>query len=438
MGKDHLSRHSDRHPRELAPPRSPSDWSLACALEEVAAAGGELWLVLWQALRDVWLWAEVDVETRRELFNAPPEGLYGRTLRARGEAPELGEVLGTFHLLRWTPDAVEGRHVAMACHHVQEWAEARSMLELAAAFAEAAAVADPDDPERAHLAARTTRRAAWIWRSALWYDRTFRLAVRADHRDAAVGALLGYGMLLYGLGLYEQARPFMEQGARRAARTGRRRKAAEAHHDLMGLNLDLGDFRVAMDHARRAEKHYPLHHSRLPALVHDFALIMVSQHHYRLAYSLLAQLPSCFSPPEAAFVWSTVARASAGVGRAERYAEAERHTLTLVAQHKEHSAAAMVGLAEGARLLRDWDKSVWYAKEAIEIARMRSDAGRERLAGIVLEKIERREAALPDTSASEETAAFARRLIARLRRWRPSSQEPQTGVSADEEDPSAL
>ncbi|HEX7240678.1 MAG TPA: hypothetical protein VF263_10450 [Longimicrobiaceae bacterium] len=400
----------------------------------MAAAGGELWLVLWQALRDVWLWAEVDVETRRELFNAPSEGLYGRTLRARGEAPELGEVLGTFHLLRWTPDAVEGRHVAMACQHVQEWAEARSMLELAAAFAEAAAVADPDDPERAHLAARTTRRAAWERRAALWYERTFRLAVRADHRDAAVGALIGYGMLLYGLGLFEQARPFIEQGARRAARTGRRRKAAEAHHDLILLSLDIEDFATAIEHARRAEKLYPLHHPRLPGLVHDFAVVLVRQHHHTLAYSLLAKLPSCFRPAEAAIVWSTAARAAAGSGRPERFEEAERNSLDLVAHHQEHGAGAMVNLAEGARALREWGKATRYATEAISIARMRSDAGQQHLAEIVLGKVENHEPALVDTPVSEEKAAFARRLMARLQRWKDSGQESGFEKGADEDD----
>lgn len=418
MGKAPPPERPKRRPRELPHPPRPSDWGYVAVLENVAAAGGDLWVVLWQALRDVWLWSDTPAETRSELFNPPSAANYARTVRARTEVPELTEALGTFHLLRWTPHVVEGAHLAEACERVCRWAEAASLTDLAAAFAEAAAVADPGDPERAHSAARTCRRVGWSSRAALWYERTFRLAVRADNRDTAVGALIGYGMLLYGLGLYQRARPYLERGARRAARTGRRAKAAEAHHDLMGLCLDLKDFTGATDHGRRAEKLYPLLHSRVPALAHDFAVLLLRQRHSALALSLLANLPQHFRNWEAALVWSTLAEATAGSGRRDQFEQAERRTLELVALHREYAATALLSLARGARVLRQWEKAEQYVAMAREIAQERSDAGQEQLAVDLLKQLRDREQPLPAVAAPEAAASLARRLAARMRHWR--------------------
>jgi len=435
MGKNRPP-HRPGRPHRIPPrPLPPEESAHQHALAEIAGQGGALWRVLWQACRDVWLWASVSPEDRAELFSPPGAQMYEWFSGARDEAPELAAALGTFHLLRWSPQTVEAVALGEACHQVSEWADSHSLTALAAHFADAAASADPTDPVLAHTAAYLYRRAYTDWRAAAWYERAFRLAVWAGHRDTAVGALIGYGALLYGLGLYDRARRYLERGARRAVRTGRQRKAAEAHHDLAGLCLDMGDFASAMDHARCAGELYPLRHPRIPALVHDFAVVLVRQHHYTTAYSLLAKLPPYFRDPEATLVWSTLARVTAGMGQVERFGDPERRTLDLVALYKEHGAAALVNLTEGARALRRWNQAEEYAHMAIEIARERSDAGQERSARALLEKVGRRELPLPEVPASVEAASLARRLAARLRRWKGGGPESRFQKDGGGEDP---
>ena len=432
MAQHHPSRQGRPHGVPPAP-GAPSEWTQAHALEDVAAAGGALWVVLWQALRDVWIWSETPADQRGELFLPPSATVYERTMRARFEAPELTAALGTYHLLRWAAHVVEGAHVADACQQISAWAEARSMAELAAYFAEAAAVADPASPVRSHAAAYLTRRARMFRRSAAWYERTYKLAVRADDRDEAVGALLGYGALLYGLGFYQQARRYLRKGAKRAVRTGRRRKAAEAHHDLMLLSLDMQDYAAAAHHASQAEHLYPLSHPRIPYLVHDFAVVLVRQNYSSLASAQLERvLPFFVRPEEAALIWGTLARAAAGAGQLDRFREAEAKALQLAALYQEHGAAALVNVGEGSRVVREWAKARDYGRLAVQIAQARQDGGQERLARELLRRVEQQEPAPGGIPAPEDIATLARRIAARLRTWRaPGSRQEPAEPQAD-------
>jgi hypothetical protein len=402
------------------------------SLDGVAAGGGDLWLVLWQTLGDIWLWANVPSEERAGLFEPPTTEARGRVLRARRVAPELTEAFGTFSLLHTAPGILEGSQISHACRQVYRWAERESLLELAAYYAEAAALVDPEDPAKANEAARLCRRAALNPRAAVWYERAFKLAVRVQNRKEIVGALLGYGALLYGLGYYERARPHFERVARFALRTGRRRTAAEAHHDLMAVSADGGDLVQAAEHARQAESLYPLHHPRLPYLVHDCAVLLVHLHHYTPALPMLRRLPSYFPrPEEATLVWSTVAAAAGGAAHLTLYQEAERKTLELVGLYEEHAAAALVSLAHGARCLRDDARAERFADLAVEIAKRRDEQGEIQRASAVLRQIERKEPAPEEAPAPNEIAALARRLAARLRIWKKRS--PETTPSSPEE-----
>ncbi len=419
MGNKRTPKREGRPHRIPPAPPAPDVASTTRSLDGVAAGGGDLWLVLWQTLGDIWLWANVPAEERAGLFGPPTEEARGRVLRARREAPELTEALGTFHLLQTAPGIPDSSQISHACHLVYRWAEQESLLELAAYYAEAAALVNPEDPANANEAARLCRRAALSRRAVTWYERAHRLGVRVQNRREIVWALLGYGSLLYGLGLYERARPHFERVARFAARTGRRHTAAEAHHDLILLCMDMGLLAQAEEHARLAESLYPLRARRIPYLVHDCAVLLVRERHYAPALSMLRKLPPAFPrPEEAALVWSTLAQAAAGAAQPERYRDAERKALELVGLYEEHAAAALVSLAHGARFLGDDERAVRFARMAAETAKRRNEGGEVRRARAVLKEIELKEPVPDEAPAPEEVAALARRLAARLRMWK--------------------
>lgn len=422
-------RRAGRPHRIPPPPPAPGTGSTAGSLDDVASRGGDLWVVLWQALADVWLWASVAREQRGYLFGPSRAGARERGVRARRDAPELTEALGTFQMLRMAGDVLDPQQVGDACKRVYAWAEAGSLIELAAHFAEASAVADPDDPARANEAARLCRRAALDRRAATWYERAFHLAVRAQNRRETIWALLGYGSLLYGLGQSARARPYFEKVARRAARTRRRSIAAEAHHDLILLCLDLNDFAQAEEHAGLAEDLYPRQHRRIPYLVHDCAVLLVREGFHTAALSLLRRLPLHFPrPEEATLVWSTLARAAGGAGQVAGHRDAERRTLELAGLYEEHGAAAMVNLAEAARSLADDARADRYVTLALEIAARRRDGGQARLARELRRRIRKDEPVPAEAPAPDKVAALSRRLAARLRVWQGSAPpEPSAG-----------
>ncbi len=421
MGKD-LRTTRDGRPHRIPPPPKPAgEWIRATALESVAAAGGSLWLVLWQAVRDVWLWADVMPEDRGELFAPPDENDAEGLLRVGEEAPALTDALETFHRLRVSPQAVEGREIVPACRQVYEWAEARSMVELAAFFADAAAIADPESPYQANQAARLCRRGALERRAAVWYERGFRLAVRDQNREEIVSALLGYGALLYGLGLHHKAKPLFEKVATKATRTGRRRIAAEAYHDLLLLCAELGELEQATSHARQANDLYPRKypHPRVPYFVHDFSFLLIRRLYYSAALSLLRKLPAYFPrPEEQVLVWGTLARAAAGAGQVESFRQGEQKVLELVDSYREYGGAALVLIAEGAWSLSLWEDAERYLRKAVEMARERRDREPIRVARRVLRSVNKREPAPRETPAPADVVTLVRQVAARLRSWK--------------------
>lgn len=422
-------------PHRLPPvPTEPNLTEEIAAFEGVAATSKDLATVLWQSLRDTLLWARIPARKRRDLFQAPTPKRFEYTVRAREAAPELTEALGTFHQLCWMPQATSRDQVAAACTQVYKWAEARSDLVMAAYFAETASLADPRNPARANEAARLCRRAALHSRASQWYERAFVLAKRIKDREQSLWALLGYGSLLYGIGLFAQAQDAYEKAARRALRTGRRREAADAHHDLLILHMDLENYARATAHALEAIELYPRRNARIPHLVHAASALLLRQHQYSEALPLLQRLPPLFPrPEERVLILGTLSHAAAGAGWPDRYHRAAQETLELAERHIEHAAAALVHVAAGARILREWEKAEQYALRAIEVARIRQDAGQERLARTLLSEIEQRKPAPGEAPASEKIAAFAYRVAARLRAWK--APDPGTDPDADGDPP---
>ncbi|HEU4559857.1 MAG TPA: hypothetical protein VFS20_18555 [Longimicrobium sp.] len=393
---------------------------------------GALGLVLWRAVRDVLLWAEAAPESRATLFEPMTQDVRDRYAVARTEAPELSGALGTFALMQSAPSVADPAHVASACHQVYRWADKRSLMGVAVHFAEAAALAEPDRAAWAVDAGWICRRANegdMLARSAAWYQRAFSLAVRTKHRRDSIRSLTGYGALMKDLGDVEEARTAYLRAARRAARTGRKRHAAVAHHYLFALAAESGTFAEALEHAGRALTLYPLHDVRVPALAHDWAFLLVRNHVHRHGLALLLRTsPLMEQPAELLLVFSTTARAAGGARRPERFGNAERAVLEMVGLYPEYAAASFVNLAEGARALGEWGRAEAYLRTALDVARQRKDAEPERVARELLQAVERRETPPPATGPDDETAALTRRFAARLTRWRNrSGRSPGSG-----------
>lgn len=422
MAEDSPKKPRPGRPHTLAPAPPFLDWTQNVdGLEE---AGGDLAIAFWRILRRVRDWAEAAPEERAELFRIDMEAAHERLGAACAHAPGLVRAFGTFALMIEAPGEVEARRVAEACSKVYQWADDRSLLRVATLFAEAAAYVEPENPTRAIDAGWMCRRTARHDRSERWYDRALGLAIRAKDQLEAIRAQTEYGALMKDLGHYDKARKHYRRAAQRAMNEKYWRRVAVAHHYLLVMAAEVGTYREGEWHARRALDLYPIHDERIPYLAHDYALLLLQQHHFSLALGLLERLRAAVvKPEERLLVLGSIARATAGTRCRVRFEEVEQAILPLVERHYEFAPAALLYLAEGARAFGEWERATNYAECALKTAQSRKDYYVERHTLELRSKLDEREAAPFDEEPQdrERIDRIIRRLKARLGQWKAPS-----------------
>lgn len=381
-------------------------------------------IAFWRALRNVRFWTVTPPERRARAFRPPTPQTLEVYAAVAEEAPELGRAFDRFTELQREPESIDAADVARACHAVYAWADQRGLLETAAHFVEAAAYADPEHTAYAVDAGWSCRRVhedGFLGRSAAWYQRAFVLSVRHRSRHDSLRSLTGYGALMQELGNLSEAKRAYLKAARRAARTGRKRRAAVAHHYLFALTAEHGDLTDAAEHARRAFRLYPVHDARLPYLAHDYAMFLLDRHNaYRLALWLTQRVLARMDDPDTiVMVAATLAWAAGGAQRPEQFRSAAKMAVELVPLYKEHAAAALAAIAMGARALRECGTVHRYASMALTHARQRSNRWAESTARELLAAVGENRPAPAEGTPDARTLEVARRLATRLvRRWR--------------------
>ncbi|HEX8394243.1 MAG TPA: tetratricopeptide repeat protein [Longimicrobium sp.] len=355
-----------------------------------------------------------------------------RYATAASEAPGLATPLTVFDQLQRAPESVGELQLAEACHEVFAWAEERSLIRTAMHFAELAAHADLGSAARCNVAGRACRAAGEHTRSHDWYERGFKIAKSGERRaliNTAVRSLLGLGRLLQVQGRPHEAARYFKKAVKRSTRRDRRALAAEANHDLFAVLAELGQYPMALVHARGAVDFYGPKHPRFPYAAHDFAFLLIRCLYFRPALELLQMLPRYFTrPEEAALVWSTQAWAAAASGERERFLVAEERTVRAIGPATEYSAPAMTHLAEAARATGEWERAERYAQAAADAAREWGDTGTERESRELLQAIRMRQQGAATLNPKEaELAELVQTYKARLRRWKgptPGARPP--------------
>jgi tetratricopeptide (TPR) repeat protein len=389
-------------------------------------------IAFWRALRNVLLWTVTPPQRRARAFRLPTPNTLDVYAAAVGEAPELGRAFEVFTELQREPESVDAADVARACHAVYAWADQRGLLETAAHFAEAAAYADPQHPAYAVDAGWICRRVhvgGFLGRSAAWYQRAYLLSVRHSSRHDSLRALTGYGALMQELGNLSEAKRAYLKAARRAFRTGRKRRAAVAHHYLFALTAEHGELADAVEHARRAFRLYPIHDARLPYLAHDYAVFLLLRYNaYRPALRLTRPALAKMEDPDAiVMVAGTLAWAAGGAGFTDQFHSAERLAVELVPLYRTHAASALAAIALGARVLGEWNAVHRYASMALPLARQRLDRWAEAASLDLLAAVGEHTRPPPEVVPDAPALEVARRLAARLYRWRGRSRVGASG-----------
>ncbi|MEX2570330.1 MAG: tetratricopeptide repeat protein [Gemmatimonadota bacterium] len=336
--------------------------------------GNELGVVLWQAFRDVMLWATTPAENRDSIFSDPPEDV--RRIRVEPVLglyadPRLLSSLETLRQIAEQPAGTREEDVARACRALSEWADDQGKLATALAFAQNAALASGGDAAAAFWVATIAVRLNDHARAEVWFRRAIGLARQSRNWRMYSRAFGGLGNLYIRRGNLPAARRLHTRALRGAKRGGMRREQAAALHDLFAVAVESGSGAEAERLARLALESYGTRNRRVHVLAHDVAYYWMEQGSFDRALPVFqAVLPLIERPIERLFVLADIARAAGGVGDVETASDTATQVWLLASEPDlEHGAGrALLEVARGYLSLSDTKKAAEAAQHALTSA----------------------------------------------------------------------
>lgn len=264
--------------------------------------------------------------------------------------------------------------VARACLVVADWAFGQKAAATGLVFAEAAALAWPQSPRYAWAVGRLLRAHGRAREAERWLNRASLTATREKDPESQVLAINTLGNLYREQGDFARAARVLTSGLRIARRHRLREREGETLHDLFVLSTARGDLDAAEQLAVEAFEIYRDGHPRLPALVHDRAVVWMERGQCSRALYVLRELPPFFEEPhERAWATALLARAAAACRDEALFEQAWAQAWALLEQSEWTGAAtACVDLGLGASSLHRWEQ----AEQALQRARIiASDRG---------------------------------------------------------------
>ena len=392
-------------------------------VETVAELPTDVSTLLWRVLRTVLLWAAEDAAHRGELLEGDAlagweESLLTSTFDAELRMP-LAVIVGE---LGRGEKASPGR-VSWACLCITDWALARRGSRTALAFAEAAALASPEQPRYAWVAGRMMRTFGRLKESTQWLRRAVRVAVRSGDWEAKSRGLNSLGNTFLERGDFRDAARLLESALRTAQRKHLRRYEAENRHDLFVVYFEMGEWARAEEHARGAfEIYHQLSHPRLPMLAHDVAYLWLSRGYFARALNVLRALEPVMLHGEDRLRVLTSAIRAAGATRDEetfsRFWEEAWPLAVELGREKRYSSSAFLEMALGASSLSLWDRAREALEITLELARERGESDVVFRAEAALPAIQSEQAAetvrSAPTAGNSPSDALARRMVSSL------------------------
>jgi tetratricopeptide (TPR) repeat protein len=229
----------------------------------------------------------------------------------------------------------------------------------------------------AYQTGRLARRRAEYEVAESWFDEAASRAL--EHRDWET-----YGRVFIGIGNLHLQRGNLPAAARfhrKAQATGIKHGLSEiqgmAAHDLFVIANRKHDRQEAEALAMAAIRAYGPGHHRLPSIANDLACLWADSGEFERAYSVFrAVLPHISSLRERLLTLGSLARAAGAV--ADRDAFESAWTAVWEAANAggaaEEAAEALIGLAQGAANLQDWERAHQAAERAALLAAERTEA----------------------------------------------------------------
>jgi tetratricopeptide (TPR) repeat protein len=318
---------------------------------------GDLGLLLWNSLRDVTLWSSIDPERREGLFTIEAAQKRMELLQSCQGEPNLAVSLTTLVALVDHPGSADGEIVSLLCLEVSRWALEQGSSGTALAYAQAAALASPEEAGPAQTVGSLALRWGRDARAETWLRRCIGLARRGRDWPSYAQAYVDLGTLYARRSLPGPARRFFTQAMRASRRHGLLATRGAALHGLFLLAMENGDLDDAERYAKASMRAYGRGHVQLPGLLHDIAYLWVTREAFGRAIPMLQKLlVARTGAAERALTLSILARAAAGTGERRLYEDAWSNAWSLINRPgaREDHARTLLELARASARLRDW------------------------------------------------------------------------------------
>lgn len=325
-------------------------------------------LHVFQALRLVFAWA-AGPEVSGSVFHATDlEGWEADVLTATGVDEALWAPIAVIAGELARPAEVDPAYLAQACLAVTDWALGCDAHGTTLLFAEAAAVAWPNNARLAWLCGKFYRERQQFGRAEMWLKRAKRVGVWTGDWELQAQAVNSLGNLRVRLGDLAGGRELLLSAVRLAKRKRLRERLAKAQHDLLAVSIYAGHFEDAEAHAAQAFAAYGPEHPDLVNLAFDVAHLWMQQGQFARALAVLKALHARFTDADRQLrVIASTARAAGAVGEPETFHRAWADAWRLMDDGAvEHlRAAAPLELGLGALSLGLWE----HAEVALTTAR---------------------------------------------------------------------
>lgn len=327
--------------------------------------------LLFRIVRAVTLWASADPEKRSGLFADENDTKDSAALEEVRIDPLLEIHLLPLLMVSSDPQNAPPDQVTSACLAVADWTADRGTLGTALAFAQAGAVASPEDPRPAREAGRYAYRWGRIARAESWMRVAIGRSRRAGDWKTYTQALVALGDIHAQRRELGRARHAYQMACRSSRRHALREERARALYGLFVTEMQLGKLDDAFRHAQLALRSYRRGNRRRPNVLLDYASLLILRGEDTEAATLLEESLTAVEGEQRALGLALLARATATSDR-RRYSRAwaaawehmrplmrgkarQEHVLILL--HLAHAAS----LANDRRAVREIGE--WYATQ---------------------------------------------------------------------------
>lgn len=388
-------------------------------LDEIKAPA--LAILLWQRFSDVQEWIRTPDAQKHGLFGFPAAYEAVLTWAAEDAGEAASKPLRAIRSLLEKTSA-HARDMARLCEEIGAWASGKGFVETAAMYYLLAAYAVPRDQTYNYAAGRAERVCSRYHRAEQWFLRAIGLSRRAGDDETYATAYLGWGVLEEQRGDHAAAQQRYTRALRAAKRGQLRPLAAAAHHNMIPLAAQAGDFSGGQAHIVAAYMLYGKD-ATIIRLAADAAAFWAWFGHFHLARSVYsAALDRIAQLPDRVQVMANIARAAAAVQDEEEYLRIYAYAAELPATGRHFPARVWVDLAEGARSLSRTRMALDLAGRAMEEAGARGEQATAAAALSILGAVQSATPADRNITPPERLQRFAARLVKRVKQF-PVSNE---------------